>query len=105
MALILSDYVLIFDGSLRRSDAGDGNAEGRAAYVVHAEFGAELDARGFAAVFAADADLEVGTGCAAFFYAHADELTDAFLVEDFEGVDFDDAVFLVEFEEFGCVVA
>lgn len=34
---------LVFDGSLGRSYAGDGYAEGGAGYVVHAEFGAELD--------------------------------------------------------------
>ena len=42
----IKDYFaggLFFDSCLRRSDAGDGHAEGRAADVVHAEFGAELD--------------------------------------------------------------
>lgn len=34
---------LVFDCSLRRADAGDGHAEGRAADVVHAELGAELN--------------------------------------------------------------
>ena len=36
-------YVLVLDGSLRRSYAGDGHTEGGAADVVHAEFRTELD--------------------------------------------------------------
>ena len=45
------------------------------------------------------------TPFAAFFYAHANELADANLVEDFEGVGLDYAVVLVEFKELGSVVA
>ena len=59
---MIRGYSLIFDGSLRRSYAGNGHTEGRAADIVHAEFGAELDRRGFAAMFAANTDFEFGTG-------------------------------------------
>ena len=98
------DYLLLFDSSLRRSDAGDGHAEGGAGDVVHAEFGAELHGGGLAAVFATDADFEFGACGTTFLDAHLYELANAFLIEDFEGVSFDDAVLFVEFEEFGSVV-
>ncbi len=95
----------LFEVGLRRGYAGYGHAEGRAAHVVHAEFGAEDYGGGFAAVLAADTDFEFGLDAAAFLYAHADELAYADLVEYFEGIGLDYAVFLVEFEEFGSVVA
>ena len=98
-------YVLVFDGSLRRSYAGDGHTEGGAADVVHSELGAELHGAGLTTVFATDADFEFGTGCAAFLDTHFHELPNTFLVEDFEGVGLDYAVFLVELEELGSVVA
>ena len=56
-------------------------------------------------MFAADADFEFRLGCTAFFNAHLDELANAFLIENFEGIGLDDAVFLVELEELGSVVA
>ena len=83
--LILSIYLLVFDGSLRRCYAGDGDAGRGAAYVVHAEFGAELHAAGFTSVLAADADFEFGFGRAAFLHTHADKLSYSFLVEDPKG--------------------
>ena len=79
-------YVLVFQTGLRRSYACDGHTEGGAAYVVHAEFGAELNRRGFAAMFAADTHFEFGLGATAFAHAHFHELTYAFLVEHFERV-------------------
>ena len=98
-------YALIFDGSLRRGYAGDGYAEGGAADVVHAEFGTEFYAAGFASVFAADAYLKVGTCAATFLNTHLYELTYTFLVKYLEGIYLDYSVVFVEFEEFGCVVA
>ena len=50
---------LVLYRSLGRGYTSDRYAEGRAADVVHAEFGAELDAGGFASVFATDTYLEV----------------------------------------------
>lgn len=95
---------LLFDGSLRRGDASDGHAEGRAGDVVHAETGAELHGAGLAAVLAADADFEIGTGCTTFLYSHSYKLTNTYLIEYLEGIYLDDAVVFVEFQEFGCVV-
>ena len=56
-------------------------------------------------MFAADTDFEVGIGGTAFLNTHAYELAYTCLVKYFEGVGLDDSVFLVEFEEFGSVVA
>jgi len=39
---LLIEKLLLLDGSLRGSEAGDGHAERRAAGVVHADLGAEL---------------------------------------------------------------
>ena len=75
-----------FEGGLGGGELGDGNAEGRAAHVVKSGAVAELDGGGVAAVFAADADLEVLHGLAAAFDADLDELADAGLVEAGEGV-------------------
>ena len=55
-------------------------------------------------MFAADADFQLGLDAATFADAHFDELAYADLVEDFEGIGLDDAVFLVEFEELGSIV-
>ena len=55
----------VLDGSLSGGQTGDGHTEGRAADVVQADVVAELDRRGVAAVLAADAQAQVGTGSAA----------------------------------------
>ena len=55
-------------------------------------------------MFAADADFQLGLDAATFADAHFNELAYANLVEDFEGIGLDDAVFLVEFEELGSIV-
>src|SRR4029079_7569701 len=60
--------------------AGDRHAEWRAAHVIHADFVAEVDAVGVAAVFAADADFEVLVvlglaAIATFFDADLHQLT------------------------------
>ena len=56
-------------------------------------------------MFAADAYFEFGFNTTAFFNAHADELADTFLVENFKWIGLDDAVFFVEFQELGCIIA
>ena len=43
-------------------ESGDGDSEGGATDVVEADFVAEVDAARVAAVFAADAALEIGAG-------------------------------------------
>jgi hypothetical protein len=52
------------EGGLRGGEAGDGDAEGRAAHVVQADAVAELHAVGIAAVFAADAGLDLAARAA-----------------------------------------
>jgi len=46
--------------------AGDGDAHGGTGHVVEADAVTELDGLGLAAVFPADADLQIRTGLAAF---------------------------------------
>jgi hypothetical protein len=64
-----SELALFADRSLDRGlgggEAGDGHAVGRAGHVVQAELVAELHRVRIAAVLAADAELDVGTGAAA----------------------------------------
>ena len=55
---------------LRRRQPGDRHAERRAAHVVQADLVAEHHAGGVAAVFAADADLELACDAAALLDAH-----------------------------------
>ena len=66
---------------------------------------AELDGLGIAAVFAADADLEVGAGFAALDGRHLDELADAVLIERGEGVLLEDSLGQVLGQELVDVVA
>src|ERR1700749_1034255 len=68
--------------SLRRRQSRGEHAIRRAGNVVHSHLEAELDRRRFAAVFAADADLEFGIGFASFLDAHANQLSNAFAIED-----------------------
>ena len=84
---VIPEGLVLYRG-LRRGYTGDRYAEGRAADVVHAEFGAELDAGRFASVFATDTYLEVRTGCTTFLNAHSHELAYTGLIENFEGIDF-----------------
>ena len=69
---------LFADGSLRSSEAGDGDTERAAGDVVQANVMAELDGSGIAAVLAADTELDVRAGGAAHFSSHLHELADAF---------------------------
>src|SRR4051812_26392866 len=57
---LLSSTLRLLDRRMCRGKARDGDSEGGAAHVVQAHVVAELDAAGVAAVFAADAALEVG---------------------------------------------
>ena len=58
--------MLLRQRGLGGGEAGDRHAEGRAAHVVQAELVAELHAVRIAAVFAADAELDVRAAAAAF---------------------------------------
>ena len=74
------------DLGLRRRQAGDGHAEGRAGDVVQTGPVAEVDGGRIAAVFAADAQLDVGTGLFAQFGGHFYQLAHAVLVQPGERV-------------------
>ena len=96
---------LFADGSLRSSEAGDGDTERAAGDVVQADVMAELDGGGIAAVLAADTELDVRTGGAAHFGGHLHELADALLVEVGERIGLVDLVVVVGVEELAGIVA
>ena len=66
---------------------------------------AELDGLGIAAMFAADADLEVGPGVASLGRGHLHQRPDAGLIEGGEGILFEDAGLEVGGQEVVDVVA
>ena len=67
----------VLDGGLGGGQAGDGHAVGGAGDVVQAHVVAELHAGGVAAVLAADAQAQLGTGLTAQLRGHLDQLADA----------------------------
>ena len=71
---------LFLDGSLCGSEASDGNAEGATGDVVEADLVAEFHRGGIAAVLAANAQVQIGTGCTAELACHLDELAYADLL-------------------------
>src|SRR5207245_5654437 len=75
------------DAGLRGTEPRDRDHERRARHVRHAHLVTELDRRGLATVLTADADLEVGPRTATTLDADLDELSDAVLIEDGEGVE------------------
>src|SRR5262249_35492419 len=93
------------EARLRRGEARDRDAERRAADVVEAHGLEEADARGIAAVLAADADLELRFGRPSALDRRLDQLTPALLVEGDEGVAPEDAALDVGGEELSGVVA
>ena len=62
---------------------------------------AELDARGVAAVLAADAQAQVGAGLAAVVCSHLDQLADADLIQVLERIALVDLVLVVSAQELG----
>src|ERR1019366_10762578 len=60
------------------------HAKWRARNVIEAELRAELDGRRFAAVFAADSDLDCRTRLAALFDGHLEQLPNPFAIEHCE---------------------
>ena len=79
----------ILDSGLGGSQTGDGHAEGRAADIVQANLVAELDTAGVAAMFAADAQTQVGVGSAAVLGSHLDQAADAGLIQVLERIALD----------------
>ena len=85
---------------LGRGQPGDRHAEGRAAHVVEADLVAELDRRRVAAVFAADAALQVLRACCGpCCTAISHELADAADVERLERVALEDFLLQVVGQE------
>ena len=70
----------VLDCSLGSSQTCNGHTEGRAADVVQTNIVAELNARGVAAVLAADAQAQIGTGLTAIVSGHLDQLAHADLI-------------------------
>ena len=95
----------LFESRMRCRQACDGHAERRAAHVVQTCEVAELHRRRFAAVFAANTAFERGFHLTSFLNGHAHELSNTVLVENGEGVVFQNSFVDVHREEFGNVVA
>ena len=84
--------LLFLECRLRRCQPRRQQPEGRAGYVVEPDLVAELDGLWIAAMFAADADLEVGPRVASLGRGHLHQLPNARLVEGGEGILLEDAV-------------
>lgn len=98
-------YFLHSQHGLGSGQAGDGDAEGGAAYVIHANLMTEGNAFGFAAVFATNPDFKVGFGCATATGANLNKLANAALVENLERIIGEQLGLDVVGEEAGAVVA
>ncbi len=94
----------VLDRSLCGSKAGDRNAERAAGHVVQTDFVAELDGAGVAAVLAADAEVQLRTGCTAKLCSHVNELADTGLVETCKRIALVDLLVIVCTEELAGVV-
>ena len=75
MVVRLSDSSKL-DRSLCGREPGDRYSERRAAHIVHSDLMTEFDAVRIAAVFAADADLQLRLDLTAAVDAHSDEFAD-----------------------------
>src|SRR5205807_921385 len=76
--------------SLCSGQTGDGHAEGRAAYVVESNLMEERNTIGITAVLTADTQLDGRIGLTAFFYGHANQLTNTFAIQCLEWIDWQD---------------
>src|SRR5262249_40039182 len=101
----LSDTWLLPQSRLRRRQPGDWHSERRAAHVIQPDLVAEFDAVGVAAVFAADADFEVGVRRAASFDTQFHQAADAVEVDGLKRVARHKVVFQVDADEAAVVVA
>src|SRR3954463_13496671 len=80
----------VLNRSVRCREARDGDAEGGAAHVIESHVVAELDGLGIAAVFAADAALEILARRASLLNGHPHQYSDAAGVEGLERVALED---------------
>src|ERR1700722_10596947 len=90
---------------LRGGEAGDWNAKGGARDVVESRLFTEGDRGRIAAVFAADAELEVGPGRATALGGDGDEFADAFSVQGHERISLEQPLDGVKAKERRRVVA
>src|SRR5205085_1517449 len=96
---------LTLERRLRRGEPRDRHPERRARYVVQAAAVEEPHRARFAAMLAADTDLERGPSRAAVVDRAANELADALLVEHLERIVGEDAAIDVRRQKAACVVA
>src|ERR1700744_1314348 len=90
---------------LRRSKASDRHAVGRARDVIQSDLVAECDRSGIAAMFAANADLEIGTSLAATRHADLHQFADAVAIDRNKRIDLQDSLGDVGAEEARGVIA
>ena len=93
------------DGGLRGGEACDGHAVGAAGDVGQADFVAEFHGLRFAALFAADAGLQVPAGGASGLDRMADHPADAVAVDGLEGIGGDDVLAEIFADEGSDIVA
>ena len=99
------DLCSLFERGLSGGQTRHRHAERRATHVGQAEPVAELHAVRVAAVFAADAELDVGAGAAAFFDGDLHQLADAGLIDRGERILLHDFQFLIRRQERAGIVA
>lgn len=89
---------------LRGCEPCDRHAVRRAGNIVQTDLVAELDGRRIAAVLAADAAMQVGTGASAEFDSHLHQFADADLVELGKRVELVDLVLVIRRQELARIV-
>jgi hypothetical protein len=77
---------LLFNSSLGGGEAGDGHAEWRAACVVHANLGAELNRARLTTMLTTDTATEIWTNLTTLLNSELDETAYTSLVENLEWV-------------------
>ena len=95
---------LFADGSLSGGQTRNRNAVRRAGNIVHAAGLEEVDGRRIAAVFAADAQMQVGAGGTAQLGGHLHQLAHAHLIQLGEGIVLVDLLIIVSAQELAGVV-
>src|SRR5271154_5548739 len=103
--LFLLRLALFFNRRLCGGKSGDGHSERTARNVGESDAMAEFHRIGVAAVFAADAELDVGSRLAALRDGDFHELADAGLVNRGERIFLHDLHFLIRAEEAAGIVA
>src|SRR5262245_41878047 len=96
---------LALERGLRRGEARDGDAEGRARDVIEADLAEEVDARRIAAVLAADAELDARPRRAPPLLGHLHQRAHARDVDRLERILGEDVRLDVRTEELAGVVA